>query len=97
MVERLLASPRYGEAWGRHWLDVVRYADTCGNASDYPVPQAYLYRNYVLQAFNDDLPFDHFVREQIAGDLLPFKTRGGAEAPDHRHGLPRGGAAFCRR
>ncbi|HEV7406288.1 MAG TPA: PSD1 and planctomycete cytochrome C domain-containing protein [Chthoniobacteraceae bacterium] len=74
VVDRLLASPRYGEAWGRHWLDVVRYADTCGNASDYPVPQAYLYRNYVLQAFNDDVPFDRFVREQIAGDLLPFQN-----------------------
>ncbi|MGV3532033.1 MAG: PSD1 and planctomycete cytochrome C domain-containing protein [Chthoniobacteraceae bacterium] len=71
VVERLLASPHYGERWGRHWLDVVRYADTCGNASDYPIPQAYKYRDYVLQAVNDDLPFDQFVREQIAGDLLP--------------------------
>jgi hypothetical protein len=71
VVDRLLASPRYGERWGRHWLDVVRYADTCGNASDYPVPQAFKYRNYVLQAFNEDLPFDQFVREQLAGDLLP--------------------------
>ncbi len=70
VVERLLASSHYGERWGRHWLDVVRYADTCGNASDYPIPQAYKYRNYVIQAFNDDLPFDQFVREQIAGDLL---------------------------
>ena len=74
VVDRLLASPRYGERWGRHWLDVVRYADTCGNASDYPVPQAFKYRNYVLQAFNDDLPFDQFVREQLAGDLLAFTT-----------------------
>ena len=71
VVDRLLASPRYGERWGRHWLDVVRYADTCGNASDYPVPQAFKYRNYVLQAFNDDRPFDQFVREQLAGDLMP--------------------------
>jgi hypothetical protein len=70
VVDRLLASPHYGERWGRHWLDVVRYADTCGNASDYPVPQAYKYRNYVIQAFNDDKPFDRFIREQIAGDLL---------------------------
>ncbi len=74
VVDRLLASPRYGERWGRHWLDVVRYADTCGNASDYPVPQAFKYRNYVLQAFNDDLPFDQFVREQIAGDLIASAT-----------------------
>ena len=71
VVDRLLASPQYGERWGRHWLDVVRYADTCGNASDYPVPQAYKYRNYVIKAFNDDLPFDQFIREQIAGDLVP--------------------------
>jgi len=74
VVDRLLASPRYGERWGRHWLDVVRYADTCGNASDYPVPQVFRYRNYVLQAFNDDLPFDQFVREQLAGDLIAFAT-----------------------
>jgi hypothetical protein len=74
VVDRLLASPRYGERWGRHWLDVVRYADTCGNASDYPVPQAFRYRNYVLQAFNDDLPFDQFVREQLAGDLIASAT-----------------------
>ena len=74
VVDRLLASPRYGERWGRHWLDVVRYADTCGNASDYPVPQAFKYRNYVLQSFNDDLPFDQFVREQLAGDLIASAT-----------------------
>jgi hypothetical protein len=71
VVDRLLASPRYGERWGRHWLDVVRYADTCGNASDYPVPQAYKYRDWVIQAINRDLPYDQFLREQLAGDLLP--------------------------
>lgn len=71
LADRLLASPQYGERWGRHWLDVVRYADTSGNASDYPVPQAHKYRDYVIAAFNEDLPFDQFVREQIAGDLLP--------------------------
>jgi mono/diheme cytochrome c family protein len=92
VVDRLLASPHYGEAWGRHWLDVVRYADTCGNASDYPVPQAYLYRNYVLQAFNDDVPFDRFVREQIAGDLLPFKD----EAERKRHIIATGYVAAAR-
>jgi len=79
LVERLLASPRYGERWGRHWLDVVRYADTCGNASDYPVPQVHRYRDYVIDAFNADLPFDRFVREQIAGDLLPATTEGERE------------------
>jgi hypothetical protein len=54
VVDRLLASPRYGERWGRHWLDIVRYADTCGNASDYPVPQAHKYRDWVIRAFNRD-------------------------------------------
>jgi mono/diheme cytochrome c family protein len=70
VVDRLLASPRYGERWGRHWLDVVRYADTCGNASDYPVPQAAKYRDWVIRAFNADQPYDEFLRDQIAGDLL---------------------------
>lgn len=92
VVDRLLDSPRYGERWGRHWLDVVRYADTCGNASDYPVPQAYKYRNYVLQAMNDDLPFDQFVREQIAGDLLPAAS----EAERQRHIVATGYLAMAR-
>jgi hypothetical protein len=70
VVERLLASPRYGERWGRHWLDVVRYADTAGDTADYPVPEAWRYRNYVIEAFNADKPYDQFVREQIAGDIL---------------------------
>lgn len=71
VVDRLLASPHYGERWGRHWLDIVRYADTAGDSADYPVPQAYLYRNYVIYSFNQDKPYDEFIREQIAGDLLP--------------------------
>ncbi len=70
VIDRLLASPHYGERWGRHWLDVVRYADTAGETADYPVPQAYKYRNYVIDAFNHDLPYDEFIREQIAGELL---------------------------
>jgi hypothetical protein len=74
VVDRLLASPRYGERWGRHWLDVARYADTSGNASDYPVPQAYRYRDWVIRAFNRDMPYDQFLREQIAGDLMPSAT-----------------------
>lgn len=72
LIDRLLARPGYGEHWSRHWLDLVRYADTAGDASDYPVPEAYRYRNYVIDAFNRDLPYDAFIREQIAGDLLPF-------------------------
>jgi hypothetical protein len=73
VVDRLLASPAYGERWGRHWMDVVRYADTAGDNSDYPIPQIYRYRNWVIDAFNRDLPYDEFVRQQIAGDLLPSK------------------------
>ena len=71
LVERLLRSPRYGERWGRHWLDLVRYADTAGDSGDFPVPEAYKYRNYVIDAFQGDKPYDDFIREQIAGDLLP--------------------------
>ena len=73
VVDRLLASPHYGERWGRHWLDVVRYSDTAGDNSDYPVPQMYRYRNWVIDAFNRDLPYDEFIRQQLAGDLLPAK------------------------
>jgi hypothetical protein len=73
LIDRLLASPHYGERWGRHWLDVVRYADTAGDNSDYPIPQMYRYRNWVINAFNRDLPYDEFIRQQLAGDLLPAK------------------------
>jgi cytochrome c553 len=70
VVDALLASPRYGERWGRHWLDLARFADTAGDDSDYPIPQAGLYRDWVIDAFNRDQPYDEFLREQIAGDLL---------------------------
>jgi mono/diheme cytochrome c family protein len=70
VVERLLGSKHYGERWGRHWLDVARYADTAGDGADYPVREAYRYRNYVIDAFNGDKPYDEFLREQIAGDIL---------------------------
>jgi hypothetical protein len=73
VVDRLLASPRYGEHWGRHWLDVVRYADTAGDASDYPIPEMYRYRNYVIRSIQEDKPVDQFLREQLAGDLMPHK------------------------
>ncbi len=79
VVDRLLASPRYGERWGRHWLDVVRYADTAGDNSDYPVPQMVRYRDWVIDAFNRDLPYDEFVRDQLAGDLR------GAGVTDEQH------------
>ena len=71
VVNRLLDSKAYGERWGRHWLDLARYADTQGDNPDYPVPQAWRYRNYVIDALNADKPYDLFLREQIAGDLLP--------------------------
>jgi len=74
IIDRLLASPRYGERWGRYWLDLARYADTAGDSADYPIPQAYKYRNYVINAFNADKPYDEFIREQIAGDLLPSRS-----------------------
>jgi len=70
VVERMLASPRYGERWGRHWMDVVRYADTAGDNADYPVPEARHYRDYIIDSFNADKPYDEFVREQLAGDIL---------------------------
>ena len=74
LIDRLLQSPRYGERWGRHWMDVVRYADTAGDNADYPVPEARLYRDYIIDAFNADKPYDQFVREQVAGDILAAQT-----------------------
>lgn len=79
LIEDLLASPQYGERWGRHWLDVARYADTAGDNADYPIPEAHRYRDYVIDAFNADKPYDQFVREQIAGDILA------AEGPSDRY------------
>jgi mono/diheme cytochrome c family protein len=71
VVERLLASPHHGERWGRHWLDVARYADSNGMDENLGFAHAWRYRDYVIDAFNRDLPFDAFLREQLAGDLLP--------------------------
>jgi hypothetical protein len=70
VVEELLASPHYGERWGRHWLDVVRYADSSGFEYDRDKPNAWRYRDYVVRAFNQDKPYDRFVKEQLAGDEL---------------------------
>ena len=80
-VDDLLASPHYGERFGRHWLDVVRYGETRGHEFDYPIPNAWQYRDWVVRAFNADLPYDQFVREQIAGDLLaqPRLSASGAD------------------
>jgi hypothetical protein len=73
-VDRLLASPRFGERWGRHWLDVARYAESSGRTANFAYPHAWRYRDYVIAAFNKDKPYDQFVREQLAGDLLSAKN-----------------------
>jgi len=70
LVDRLLSSPHYGEAWGRMWLDAVRFAETAGFNADPARPLAYKYRDYVIRAFNRDLPYDRFLQDQIAGDEL---------------------------
>jgi hypothetical protein len=74
VVDALLASRHFGERWGRYWLDIARFAETNGNADNVPLPEAYRYRNYVIAAYNADKPYDQFIREQIAGDLLPAKN-----------------------
>ncbi len=79
LVDRLLASPAFGERWARHWLDKVRYAETMGHEFDYPIHGAWRYRDYVIRAFNADLPFDEFAREHIAGDLLDHPRRDPAD------------------
>ncbi|MCP4846998.1 MAG: DUF1553 domain-containing protein [Verrucomicrobiaceae bacterium] len=72
-VERLLASGQFGERWGRHWLDVARYAESTGKEVNMSFPHAWRYRDYVIDSFNSDKPYDEFIKEQIAGDLLPIK------------------------
>jgi hypothetical protein len=74
LLDRLLAMPQYGERWGRHWLDVVRFAQTNGYERDDEKPGAWYYRDYVIRAFNEDKPFDQFIREQLAGDELDRVT-----------------------
>ncbi len=92
LVDRLLASPHFGERWARHWLDVVHFSETHGNEWNYEVHHAWRYRDYLIRAFNQDVPYDEFVREHIAGDLLP-KPR-----LDHREGFNESviGTAFYR-
>jgi hypothetical protein len=80
LVDRLLASPHYGERWARHWLDVVHYGDTHGYDKDKPRPNAWPYRDYVIRAFNDDKPYARFVQEQLAGEVLFPGTADGIEA-----------------
>jgi len=75
VVDELLASPQFGERWARHWLDLVRYAETLGHEFDYPLPYAWRYRDYVIRALNADVPYNQFVREHIAGDLMAEPRR----------------------
>ncbi|MDA9857201.1 PSD1 and planctomycete cytochrome C domain-containing protein [Rubripirellula sp.] len=75
VVDELLRSPHFGEKWARHWMDLVRYAETYGHEFDYPIHHATEYRDYLIRAFNADVPFDQFTREHIAGDLLPEPRR----------------------
>jgi mono/diheme cytochrome c family protein len=82
VVERLLASPHYGERWGRHWLDVVRYADSSGFANDYVRGNTWRYRDYVIRSFNADKPYNQFIREQIAGDELYENSKPEAKNPE---------------
>jgi len=74
VVDRLLSSPQFGERWGRHWLDVARYAESTGKERNFTFPAAYRYRDYVIASLNADTPYDQFIREQIAGDLLPHSS-----------------------
>lgn len=74
VVDRLLDSPRFGERWGRHWLDVARFGESSGTEANISFPYAWRYRDYVIDRVNDDLPFDQFLTEQIAGDLLPYEN-----------------------
>ncbi len=73
-VDRYLKSAHFGERWGRHWLDLARYADNTGRAWNAPFTYAWRYRDWVIGAFNHDLPYDRFLTEQLAGDLLPATT-----------------------
>lgn len=74
IVSKLLASPQFGESWGRHWLDVARYAESTGKETNMAFPHAWRYRDFVIDSFNADKPYDRFLSQQIAGDLLPIKT-----------------------
>ena len=86
IVDRLLASPQFGERWGRHWLDVARYGESAGSSRDVLMLYAWRYRDYVIDAFNQDMPLDRFIREQVAGDLLPASS----ESDRHRQMIATG-------
>ena len=79
LVESMLASQAFGETWGRHWLDLARYAESTGGGRSSVLANAWRYRNYVIEAFNDDMPYGQFITEQIAGDLLPHTSAASRE------------------
>lgn len=81
VVDRLLASPQFGERWGRHWLDLARFGESTGKERNIPYQHAWRYRDYVIDSFNSDKPYDEFIKEQLAGDLLPAKDD--AERNEH--------------
>jgi hypothetical protein len=86
VMDRLLASPRYGERWARHWLDLARFAESEGFKADEPRWNAWRYRDYVIKSFNDDKPYDRFVQEQIAGDeMWPESPEARVATGFHRH------------
>ncbi len=98
LIDKLLASPHYGERWGRHWLDAARYADSSGYENDTDQPNMWRYRDYVIKSFNDDKPYNTFIKEQIAGDEIPNRTddsliatgflRAGPRVRNHEHANP---------
>ena len=98
LIDKLLASPHYGERWGRHWLDAARYADSSGYENDTDQPNLWRYRDYVVKAFNEDKPYNAFIKEQIAGDEIPNRTddsliatgflRAGPRVRNHEHANP---------
>ena len=73
-MDELLASPHFGERWGRHWMDVVRYGESTGMERNATFPYAWRYRDWIIRSFNDDKPYDQFIKEQVAGDLLPHES-----------------------
>ena len=98
LIDKLLASPHYGERWGRHWLDAARYADSSGYENDTDQPNLWRYRDYVVKSFNEDKPYNTFIKEQIAGDEIPNRTddsliatgflRAGPRVRNHEHANP---------
>lgn len=85
MVDQYLGSPQFGEKWARHWMDVVRYAETKGHEFDYTITGAWRYRDYLIRAFNEDLPYDQFVKEHLAGDLIPNPRRNQNSGTNESH------------